>query len=64
MDWSMFWGGIMMFGLAFMHWAFNRWGYKNGDDFDRMKRTVNWFGVIAFSLGGLVVILFSFVAKA
>ncbi len=63
MDWNMFFGGIMMLGMALMFWSFNRWGYKGNDDYDRMKRIVNWFGVVAFSLGGLFVILISLAVK-
>jgi hypothetical protein len=63
MDWKMFFGGIIMLGMALMFWSFNRWSYKNNDDYDRMKRISNWFGVVIWSLGGLLVIFISMVAK-
>jgi hypothetical protein len=62
MNWNMFFGGIMMLGLALFFWLLNRWGYKGNDDYDRMKRIVNWFGIVGFSLGGLLVIFVSMCA--
>jgi hypothetical protein len=47
------WGGIVF-------WLLNKYGYKGNDDFTRIKRTSNWFGVVIFSIGGLFVIFVSF----
>lgn len=55
----MFSGGVMMLGMAVFFRLLNLWGYKADDDYDRSKRIVNWFGVIGFSLGGLIVIFVS-----
>jgi hypothetical protein len=60
MDWEMFGGGVMMLGAALFFWLLNKYGYKGNDDFTRIKRTSNWFGVVIFSIGGLFVIFVSF----